>query len=116
MPGYLLNQRTVAQCPHSGQAQFTALIPQVKVMGQPIAVKLSPPGVPGSPTAIAGCVNPPPPPPTNVGPCNTAFWNTAATKIKVMGNPVLLADSQSTCLPINAPLLILMTQIRVKGT
>lgn len=107
MPGYLLHQGTMGQCPHGGQAQLTGLIPRVKVMGQPIAVQ-------SPPTAIAGCANPPPP--THVGPCTTALWQTAATRIKAMGQPVLLEDSRSTCLPINTPLLILLTQYRVKGT
>lgn len=106
MPGYLLHQGATVICAHGGQAQPTAPIPRVKVMGQAIATQ-------PAPHAIAGCSNPVPP--ANVGPCIIAQWVSAATRVKVMGQPVLLQDSLSIAIPTGTPLNILVTQTRVRG-
>ena len=37
-------------------------------------------------------------------PCATAQWTTAATRVTAMGQPVLLQDSQATCVPTGTPL------------
>jgi hypothetical protein len=92
-------------CAHAGQAQPTAPIPRVNVMGQPITTQL--------PYTIAGCTNPPPP--AQSGPCLTATWMTAATRVRAMGQPLLLQDSQSTCMPTGTPLMITVTQGRVRA-
>jgi hypothetical protein len=63
--------------------------------------------------AIAGCADPPPP--AGNGPCVSASFVTAATRVLIMGQPVLLADSQAICQPTGAPLMILATQTRVSG-
>jgi hypothetical protein len=106
MPGYLLNANSIVLCAHAGQAKPTAPNPRVRIMGAPIVVQ-------PFPYAIAGCVNPPPP--ANVGPCITALWVTGAARIRVMGMPVLLQDSQSICAPTGTPLNVVFTQLRVKG-
>jgi len=36
--------------------------------------------------------------------------------VRVGGQPVLLQDSQATCVPNGTPLNILVTQVRVRGT
>lgn len=106
MPGYLLHQGATVECPHvTGQAQPILRNRRVQVNRQPI--------VTSSMYRITGCLNPPPP--ENVGPCQTAQWITAATRVKASGIPVLLRDSQSLCIPTPAPLKILFTQTRVKG-
>jgi len=51
-----------------------------------------------------------------VPPCATAQFVTAATRVRAGGVPVLLQDSQSTCVPTGTPLNIVVTQVRVKGT
>jgi hypothetical protein len=106
MPGTLLHVGATISCAHQGQAQPTAPNPRVKVMGNPVVTQ-------AFPYTIAGCTNPPPP--TNVGPCITAQWVSAAIRVKVMGQPVLLQDSQAICLPTGTPLTVMVSQLRVKG-
>ena len=106
MPGTLLHVGATINCAHQGQAQPTSPNPRVKVMGQSVVTQVCP-------YAIAGCTNPPPP--NNVGPCVTAQWVSAATRVKVMGQPVLLQDSKAICIPTGTPLTVAVTQLRVKG-
>jgi hypothetical protein len=53
---------------------------------------------------------------TTTPPCLTAQWTTAATRVLVGGQPVVLADSQAMCTPTGTPLQIVQTQTRVTGT
>lgn len=106
MPGFLLNVGSMVICSHAGQAKPTVPNPRVRVMGQPVVTQ-------GPPYMVAGCVNPPPP--VNVGPCITGLWVLAALRVKVMGLPVLLQDSQAICAPTGTPLTVLFTQTRVRG-
>ena len=106
MPGYLLHKNAVVTCSHMGQAMPTAVIPNVKVMGQPVAVM-------PMPWTVAGCVLPPPP--VANGPCVTAMFTTSALQVTSYTMPVLLFDSQALCAPSGTPLLILGTQMLVKG-
>lgn len=106
MPGYLLNTASIVICVHAGQAKTTMPIPRVKVMGMPVTVQ-------PFPYTVTGCVNPPPT--ANVGPCVIANWIVAALRVKAMGMPVLLQDSQSICVPTGTPLQVVFTQMRVKG-
>ncbi len=106
MPGFLVNVGSTILCAHGGQAKPTVPMPRVKVMGMPITVQ--PP-----PYVIAGCANPPPP--VNVGPCVTALWITASLRIKSMGMPVLLQDSQAVCVPTGTPLTVVLANQRVRG-
>jgi hypothetical protein len=107
MPGYLLHQGATVLCAHGGQAQPTAPNPRVKVSGQPIVTQ-------PAPYTIAGCALPPPT--AANGPCVTAQWVTAAVRVTAGGMPVLLQDSQAICAPTGAPLVIVTTQLRVRGT
>ena len=106
MPGFLLHQGAVVTCLHGGQAQPTAPNPRVTVSGQPVTT-VSPPYV------VAGC---PFVPPAGNGPCVTAQWIVGATRVMAGGQPVLLQDSQAICTPTGTGLLILTTQVRVRGT
>ncbi|WP_045224031.1 hypothetical protein [Methyloterricola oryzae] len=103
MPGFLLTVGAVTQCAHGGVAQPLGVIPRVKALGQPVVAQ---------PTvySIAGCSVKPPP-----AACATAQWLTAGTRVKAMGLPVLLQDSQSTCTPTGTPLTIIVNQSRVRG-
>ena len=105
MPGYLLHQGATVMCMHAGQAQPVAFSPRVKVGGQPAVTQTST-------YTIAGCSFVPP---TGNGPCVTAQWITAATRVKAGGMPVLLQDSQAVCTPTGTGLNIIVTQVRVKG-
>src|SRR3954467_15025073 len=101
MPGFLLHVGAQVMCAHGGQAQPTVPNPRVTVLGQPIV------NMP-APYVVAGCAMPPPP--AGNGPCVTAQWVTAATRITSNGQPVLLLDSQAICAPTGTPVLIVMTQ------
>lgn len=107
MPGYLLDQSSTVLCLHGGQAQPVMVSPRVKVSGQPVVTQ-------AGPYTIAGCTLPPPT--AGNGPCVTAQWVTAATRVKVGGLPVLLQDSQALCTPTGTALNVVVTQVRVKGT
>jgi hypothetical protein len=91
-------------CAHGGQAQATAPNPRVSVSGQPSVTMLSP-------WLVAGCALPPPP--AANGPCVTAQFVTAATRVTSNGQPLLLIDSQAICTPTGTPLLIVASQTRV---
>lgn len=104
MPGFLLHLTAQVRCLHSGDAQPSAVNARVLVAGQPTVVVTAP-------HIIAGCTLPP----QAGGPCVTAQWTTAATRITSAGQPLLLFDSQATCAPPGTNLLVLSTQTRVTG-
>jgi len=106
MPGFLLHVGAQVLCSHGGQAQATVPNPRVLVSAQP-TVAIS------SPYVVAGCALPPPP--AANGPCVTAQFITAATRITSNGQPLLLLDSQAICTPTATPLMIVMTQTRATG-
>ncbi len=106
MPGFLLHLGATVLCAHAGQATPTVVNPRVTVSGQP-TVTLA------SPYVVAGCALPPPP--AANGPCVTAQFMSAATRITSNGQPMLLQDSQALCTPTATPLLVILTQIRVSG-
>jgi hypothetical protein len=107
MPGFLLHVGATVLCSHGGQAQPTVPNPRVTVSGQ-ATVTMS------APYVVAGCTFPPPP--NGNGPCVTAQWVTAATRITSNGQPLLLLDSQAICTPTGTPLIISVTQTRATGT
>jgi hypothetical protein len=107
MPGFLLHVGATVLCSHAGQAQPTVPNPRVTVGGQPTVAMTAP-------YVVAGCTLPPPP--AANGPCVTAQWTTAATRVTSNGQPLLLLDSQAICAPTGTPLMIVMTQTRVTGT
>ncbi len=104
MPGFLLNVSTTVLCSHGGQAKPTVPNPRVRVMGQPSVTQ-------GPPYVVAGC----PLPPIAGGPCVAANWVVASTRVKVMGMPVLLLDSQAVCAPTGVPVVVIPGQVRVRG-
>ncbi len=106
MPGPLLHVGATVLCAHGGQAQPTAPNPRVLVSGQPIVTQ-------PAPYAVAGC--PFTTPASNPLPCVTAQWVSGATRVLSNGAPVLLLDSQATCVPNGTPLMITVTQTRVIG-
>jgi hypothetical protein len=106
MPGFLLHLGATVLCSHAGQAQPTAPNPRVIVNGTP-TVTLA------APYVVAGCALPPPP--AANGPCVTAQFVTAATRVTSNGQPLLLLDSQAICAPTGTPLIIVVTQTRVTG-
>lgn len=106
MPGFLLHVGGTVLCAHGGQAQPTAPNPRVMVGGQPTVVVTAPYIVAGCPFAPGGVLTP----------CVTAQWMTAATRVTSNGQPLLLFDSQATCVPNGTPLMVVATQTRVTAT
>ena len=102
---FLLHQATVGECTHHGLATPVAGSPRVKLGGQPVLTV-------ASQLVIAGC-------PNQAGaspfPCVVAQYATGATRVRVMGVPVLLDTSSPTNLPTGASTTIKTTQSRVKG-
>ena len=105
MPGYVLHASATVMCLHGGQAQPAATLPKVKVGGQPAV------GQTASYT-VAGCSLVP----QAGGPCATAQWTTAATRVTSNGVALLLQDGQATCAPTGTGLQVAQTQTRVKAT
>jgi hypothetical protein len=106
MPGFLLHQGATVVCFHAGQAQPTVTDLRVKVSGQSIVVQTTI-------HTIAGCTLPPPT--SGNGPCVTAQWVTAATRVRASGVPVLLQDSQAICTPTATGVNVVVTQTRARA-
>jgi hypothetical protein len=104
MPGFIVHVGATVLCSHAGQAQPTAPNPRVMVSGQ--ATVTMP-----APWLVAGCTLPPPPGAN--GPCVTAQFVTAATRVTSNAQPLLLIDSQAICAPTGTPVVIASTQPRV---
>jgi hypothetical protein len=111
MPGPILHAGAVALCPHGGSLNFAAPVPRVLVSGQPVAV-ISDPG------PIAGCAFTVPGPKPQ--PCVTTRWMVGATRVTVLGQPVLINPSVGLCLSAEqipgGPPQVVMSQLRVIAT
>jgi hypothetical protein len=105
MPGFLLHMGATVQCSHAGQAMPTMPQPRVKVSSQPVVTQTAPYTVAGCPFSTPG----------GPLPCVTATWTTAAVRVKAQSQPVLLQDSQAVTVPNGVPLMVMVTQPRVKG-
>jgi hypothetical protein len=105
MPGFLLHANATILCAHGGQVQATVPSMRVRVSGQPIVTQPTPHSVVGCPFNVSGAPVP----------CVTAQWVVGATRVRSMGMPVLLQDSQAVCAPNGTPVSIIVTQVRVKG-
>ena len=104
--GYMLDTSSTVQCMHAGQAQAAGSNPRVKMNGQPIVTQTNS-------YTVSGCTMPSPT--AGNGPCVSAQWTSAATRVKAGGTPVLTRDSQAICAPTGTGLMILNTQVRVKA-
>jgi len=105
MPGYILHQGATVLCAHAGQAQATVPNPRVKVASQMTVQQPNPWTIAGCPFVTG----------SNPMPCVTAQWTVGATRVKSGGMPLLLQDSQATCVPNGTPVNIVLTQLRVKA-
>jgi uncharacterized protein DUF4280 len=101
----LLHDAALVQCMHMGRAQPVMTSRHVKVSGQAIVTQ-------SDGYSISGCTLPP----NSGGPCVSAQWTSAATRVKAGGEPVLLKSSQAICTPTATGLTIIQTQTRVTGT
>jgi uncharacterized Zn-binding protein involved in type VI secretion len=105
MPGFLLHAGATIMCTHGGQVQASTPSTRVRVAGQPIVVQPVPHMVAGCPFNVSG----------SPVPCVTAQWVSGAVRVRSMGMPVLLQDSQAVCAPNGTPVTISITQVRVRG-
>ncbi len=99
MSAKLLHEGATVKCVHSGQAQPMAPNPRVKIRGKMLVTRKSP-------YTIAGC--------SAYTQCSIANWNTAATRVKANGDPVLLSNSKSRTVN-GTELKILVTEKEVSG-
>jgi hypothetical protein len=106
MPGPILHLGATVLCSHGGQAVPSMPNPRVLASGKPIATMIPP-------YLVAGCAFVPP---AGNGPCVTAQWVMAATRVLAGGQPAVLLDSISICAPTGTPLLPVMAQTRVIGS
>lgn len=106
----LLHVGATILCTHAGQATIIPSQGRVRVGGQLVAVQ-------SDMTTVAGCA-------FTVGtkpqPCVTVRWISAATRVRVSGQPVLLQSSSGICQSAEqapqGPPNIVVTQVRVRGT
>lgn len=106
MPGPILHLGATVTCSHGGQALPAAPFPRVLVSGQPVTTQ-------SVVYTVAGCGFAPP---AGNGPCVSANFVTAATRVFAGGVPVLLQDSLSVCAPTGTPLIPVQAQTRVIGS
>lgn len=102
---FLLHDKATGKCAHGGSAKPVIGNPRVRLGGQPVLTV-------ASPFAISSC-------PNMIGtakfPCVLGLVGKAATRVKVMGLPVLLDTSKPTNVPTGVSTTITGTQARVKG-
>jgi hypothetical protein len=110
MPGFIVHVGAQVQCMHGAPAQPTAIEPRVLLNAQAAVVTL-----PSPQYHVTGCPNPPPN--GSNGPCLTAQFTSAATKVLAGGKPLLIRNgSPGTCLPTGATANIVQTQMKVTAT
>src|SRR5687767_7512315 len=107
MPGFFLHVGAQVMCSHAGTAQPTSPQPRVTVSGRAIVTL-------AASYTVAGCTMPPPP--SGNGPCVTARFLAGAARVTSVGQPVLLFDSPSVCVPTGTRLVVTSTQTRVRAT
>ena len=111
MPGPIYQVGAVATCPHGGQVTVVPSSTRVLVGGAP-AVVVSDMGM------VAGCAFTVPP--GKPQPCATLQFLVPATRVMVMGQPVVLQTSTGLCLSADGipagPPIIASTQVRVVAT
>ena len=87
MPGYILHVNMGLQCTHKTTALLTPAQMRVTVSGQFAATTMNViQVVPGCPFQVPI----PPPPSTKPQPCATIKWANVSTRVKIMGQPLLL--------------------------
>lgn len=105
MSDYVVHAGAIVQCQHGGQATPLAVNPRVKVSNQAIVTLNSPYTIALCSLASSGSTF-----------CASAQWIKAAARIKAGGVPVVLKNSQATCVNTGMDLKVMTTQMRVKGT
>ena len=103
MAGAVLDASSQVICVHGGTAKPASSSPRVAVAGQP-AVTIA------DPCTVSGCSFVPPP---GNGPCATATWKMAATRVSAGGSPLAIQTGVASCVPTGTGLQALIVQARV---
>jgi len=113
MPGFLIQVGATITCPHAGKANVTPSNQRVKVGGMPVAVVADQTVVGGCPFQVPIGTG------TKPQPCVKVLWQAPATRVKVMGQFVLLQSSVGVCQSAEqmpqGTAIISTTQTRVRG-
>lgn len=104
MAGFLIHLGATVECMHGGKAFPTSPNARVTIGGQPAATM-------STLWLVSGCALPSPPEAN--GPCMTATWVSASSRVRVGGQPVLIDDGHAVCAPSGTPLLVRANQSRV---
>lgn len=110
MPGFLFHKGGLAICPHGGQVQVQTANVRVKVMGMPVATV-------NDLYTVVGCGFTVPP--GKPQPCVVVQGLVPSTRIRIMGQPVVLQTSQGLARSVEqipqGPSTVTSTQTRVGG-
>ncbi len=101
MSGFVLHVGATVTCSDvSGQATPQVSNPRVRVGGQNTILL-------ATPYLVSGCAK-------NT-PCTGGVWTKGARRVKSLGQPLVLTDSQSTSVPNGTPLRPTVSQTRVRA-
>ena len=114
MPGPALHVSATISCPHGASVSAVSSNTRVKVSGMAVTTVSDTFTISGCPFQV------PAGPSTKPQPCLRVQWTVPATRVTVVGQPVLLSTSSGLCLtaesiPQGAP-LVTNTQTRVTAT
>lgn len=111
MPGPVLHATAGAMCPHGAKLNIVAANSRVTVSGMPVAALTDQGPVAGCPFTL---------PNGKPQPCVTTRWIVAATRVTVMGQPVLINPLTALCFSADqipaGPPVIAASQTRVVAT
>jgi hypothetical protein len=100
----LIQQGATVLCAHGAPAMPTVPNPRVLLTGMPSCTVSAPWTVTGCPAAAI------PSPPCVVG-----NWLVGTVRVTSLGQPLLVQSSTAVCAPSGAPLLPVVTQLRVSA-
>ena len=103
---FVLTAGSLLVCAHGGHATPAVVAPRLQIGGQPALAQ--------GPFFVAGCANPPPP--AGTGPCVTAEFLIAATRVRSTGLALLTDAAPSLCTPTGTPLTVAALQARVRAS
>ena len=114
MPGPVLTIAAAATCPHGGKVTIAPGAPRVAILGQPVATMTDQHVIAGCPFQIPIGTG------TKPQPCVKVQYTVPATRVQVLGAPVVLSTSVGLCqsaeqIPQGAP-IVSAVQPRVIAT
>jgi uncharacterized Zn-binding protein involved in type VI secretion len=108
MPGPFVDVTSELLCPHGGKVQIVSTNLRVTVGGASVATL-------GDTYTVSGC--PFVTPAGTPQPCVSVAWTVGATRVKIMGQPALVASAVGLCQGnVPAPPSVVPAQTRAEGT